>query len=119
MMTFDILRQGFFFYPAIIKVDLMQFHYQVIVWNLSQTTNFRLVQTERVCRRQLRLDENGKKFSKRVKTLWEKEKLLSTSNFSFSHSVFKRLVLQIGKNQGSCGKGLNFFLHVFYEIEIT
>ena len=26
-----------------------------------------------------------------LKTLWEKEKLLVTSNFSFSHSVFKRL----------------------------
>ena len=28
------------------------------------------------------------------KTLWEKEKLLVTSNFSFSHSVFKGLVSQ-------------------------
>ena len=28
------------------------------------------------------------------KTHWEKEKLLSTSNFYFSHCVFKRLVLQ-------------------------
>ena len=33
------------------------------------------------------------------KTLWEKEKLLVTSNFSFSHSVFKRLVLQARKKQ--------------------
>ena len=32
------------------------------------------------------------------KTLWEKEKLLVTSNFSFSHSVFKRPVLQTRKN---------------------
>ena len=31
------------------------------------------------------------------KTLWEKEKLPVTSNFSFSHSVFKRLVLQTHK----------------------
>ena len=38
---------------------------------------------------------------------WEKEKLLITSNFSFSHSVFKRLVLQTRKNQGLFGKGLN------------
>ena len=37
---------------------------------------------------------------------WEKEKLLVTSNFSFSHSVFKRLVLQTRKNQGLFGKGL-------------
>ena len=41
-----------------------------------------------------------------LKTLWEKEKLLVTSNFSFSHSVFKRLVLQTRKNQGLFGKGL-------------
>ena len=40
------------------------------------------------------------------KTLWEKEKLLVTSNFSFSRSVFKRLVLQTRKNQGLFGKGL-------------
>ena len=41
-----------------------------------------------------------------LKTLWEKEKLLVTSDFSFSHSVFKKLVLQTGKNQGLFGKGL-------------
>ena len=41
------------------------------------------------------------------KTLWEKEKLLVTSNFSFSLSVFKRVVLQTHKNQGLFGKGLN------------
>ena len=44
--------------------------------------------------------------SKGQKTLWEKEKLLVTSNFSFSHIVFKRLVLQTRKNQGLFGKGL-------------
>ena len=38
--------------------------------------------------------------------LQEKEKLLVMSNFSFSHSVFKRLVLQTRKNQGLFGKGL-------------
>ena len=38
--------------------------------------------------------------------MWEKEKLLITSNFSFSHSVFKRLILQTRKNQGLFGKGL-------------
>ena len=36
----------------------------------------------------------------------ENEKLLVMSNFSFSHSVFKRLVLQTCKNQGLFGKGL-------------
>ena len=38
------------------------------------------------------------------KTLWDKEKLLVTSIFSFSHSVFTRLVLQTHKNQGLFGK---------------
>ena len=41
------------------------------------------------------------------KTLWEKEKLLIMSNFFFSHSVFKRIVLQTRKNQGLYGKGLS------------
>ena len=38
-----------------------------------------------------KFDENGKKLSEHVETLWEKEKLLGTSNFSFSHSVFLTL----------------------------
>ena len=51
------------------------------------------------------------------KTLWEKEKLLVTSNFSFSHSVFKRLTLQTHKNQGLFGKGLNIVEISPYQIE--
>ena len=47
---------------------------------------------------------------KGYKTLWEKEKLLVTSNFSFSPSVFKRLLLQTLKNQGLFGTG---FCHLF------
>ena len=43
---------------------------------------------------------------KEQKTLWVKEKLLVKSNFSFTHSVFKRLILQTRKNQGLFGKGL-------------
>ena len=52
-------------------------------------------------------NENGRKFSKRVENTVEKEKLLVTSNFSFSNSVFKRFILQTRKNQGLFGKGLN------------
>ena len=37
---------------------------------------------------------------------WEKEKLLVTSNFSFSHIVFKRLVMQTRKNRSLFGEGL-------------
>ena len=57
-------------------------------------------------------DENGRKFSKKGRqTLWEKEKLLVTSNFSFSHCVFKRLVKRTLTNKGLFGKGINTVKH--------
>ena len=49
------------------------------------------------------ISQNGKK------TLWEKEKLLVTRNFSFSLSVFKRPSLQTRENQGLFGKGLTLY----------
>ena len=44
--------------------------------------------------------------------MWEMEKLLVTSNISFAHSVFKRLVLQTYKIQDLFGDrhGVNSFL---------
>ena len=39
-----------------------------------------------------------------LKTLWEKEKLLIRSNFSFSHRVFKRLYCRHVKNRACLGK---------------
>ena len=68
---------------------------------LSQTTNWKEFADDN-----FKFDEKGGKFSKRIKTLWEKEKLLVTSYFSFSHSVFKRYVLETLKNQGLFGKEL-------------
>ena len=68
-------------------------------------TNFRLFQTERVADN-FEFNQNGIRFSKRVENAMGKGKLLVTSNSSFSHSVFKRLVLQTSKNQGLFGKGL-------------
>ena len=50
--------------------------------------------------------ENGRKFSKWVENAVGKVELLVRSNFFFSHSVFKRLVLRTRKNQGLFGKGL-------------
>ena len=43
---------------------------------------------------------------KGVENTAEKEKLLIMSNFSFSHCVFKRLVLQTHKNKGLFGQEL-------------
>ena len=71
---------------------------------LSQTTNFKL---EEFTDDNFILDENGRQFFKWVEnTVGKKVKLLVTSNSSFFHSVFKRLVLQTCKNQGLFGKGL-------------
>ena len=51
---------------------------------------------------------NGRKFSKRdEKYFFEKEILLNKDNFSFSHSVFKRLVQQTCKNQGLVWERVN------------
>ena len=48
-------------------------------------------------------------YTNRLKTMWEKEKLLVTSNFSFSNSVFKRLVSQGRQKVSLCGNGLKSF----------
>ena len=45
-------------------------------------------------------------FSKRTENTRKRRFLLIMSNFSFSHSVFKRIVLQTRKNHGLFGKGL-------------
>ena len=41
-----------------------------------------------------------------LNTMWEKEKLLIMSNFSFTHGVFKTLVQQKHKKKGLFAKGL-------------
>ena len=41
------------------------------------------------------------------KTVWEKEKLLVTSNFSFSHNVFKICLVLMCQNEYLWSKGLN------------
>ena len=41
------------------------------------------------------------------KTLWEKEKLLVTSNFSLSHNVFHNYKSLVRQNAVLCGNGLN------------
>ena len=75
---------------------------------LSPVINFRLIQTERLCRRQFQISITIAESSPNgYKTLWKKDESLVTSNFSFSHSVFKRLVLQTHKNQGLFGKELS------------
>ena len=75
--------------------------------NQFQTTNFRLLQTKEFAEDNFKLNENGKKvLQKGRKYCGKKGILLVMSNFSFSHSVFKRLVLQTRKKTQAClGKG--------------
>ena len=61
-----------------------------------------------------KFDENSRKLSKWVEN-WKKEKLLVTSNFSFSHSVFKRPVSQGRQKLSLCGNGLNVQFYSFFE----
>ena len=72
---------------------------------LSQTTILDSSKLKEFADDNFKFNENGRVLHT-VRKHWEKEKLLVMSNFSFSHSVFKRLVLQTHKNQGLFGKGL-------------
>ena len=58
----------------------------------------------------LKFDENGKFPKKGIKHCGKRRNCflqLVTSNFSFSHSVFKRLVQETHENKGLFGKVLN------------
>ena len=51
-------------------------------------------------------------YPKEQKTLRENDKLLVTISFSFSHSVFKRLVQQTSNDLGLFGKRINQLKYV-------
>ena len=53
-----------------------------------------------------KFDKNGREFSEREKTQWDKEKLLVMSNISLCHRVFRRNVAQTSKNKGLFGRRL-------------
>ena len=62
---------------------------------LSQTINFRLFQTEKFVDNNFKFDKSCRKFSNRLEnTVGKGDNAFLLSNFSFSHSVLKRLVLQ-------------------------
>ena len=77
-----------------------------LLLTLFQMTNFRLFQTETTQTTILNLRKMVEILQRGKKILWGKKKLFFTSNFSFSNSVFDRLVLQTCKNHGLFGKGL-------------
>ena len=52
------------------------------------------------------MDKWGYSYLIEFKTLWEKEKLLITSNFSFSHNVFKSSLVLMRQNEYLWSNGL-------------
>ena len=81
--------------------------------SFPKMTNFRLLPNVTSLQTTIhKFDENSRTFSEWVEnTVGKKEKLLVTSNFSFSHSVFKRFVLQVVKPRACLGKGNRLFFH--------
>ena len=55
-----------------------------------QTTNFRLFQTERVCRRQFQIDENGRKLSRWVENTVEKGEIARYEQFLLFPQCFQK-----------------------------
>ena len=104
-MLFKIVVCKFFQFGILQNLSFGKgLNYRICLLTLSQTTNFRPFQISKTL--QTKILNSMKSSPNGLKTLGEKEKLLVTSNFSFSHSVFKRLVLQTGINQGLFGTGL-------------
>ena len=89
--------------------SIFYFFHNVIT--LSQTKILNSSMLNKFTDDNFKFDENGVKFSERVENTVEKEEIARYEQFLFSHSVFKRFVLQTRKNQGLFGKGIKgFFL---------
>ena len=72
--------------------------------------SFRLFQINSKWRYDVKnMDRNAYSYLIEKKTLWEKEKLLVTSNFFFSHNVFKSCLLLMRQNEYLWSKGLRWF----------
>ena len=59
---------------------------------------------------------NKDQLSNELKTLWEKEKLLVTSNLSFSHNVFKSCLLLMRQNEYLWSKGLTPHQNIMFHL---
>ena len=79
-----------------------RFHFERVLFRLffSQTTNFRLFQTERLCRRQLKCDENRRRYSKRIENTVGKGEIARYEQFLLFPQCFQRVVLETHQNQG-------------------
>ena len=71
-------------------------------------TNFRLFETERVCRRKFKFDENGRKLSKQVENTMGKGEIAHYEQFLLFPQCFQRLVSQGRQKVSLCGNGLTY-----------
>ena len=62
----------------------------VMTLTLFQTTNFRLFQTKRVCRRHFEFDENCAKFSKRIENTVRKGEIPRYKQFLLFSQCFQK-----------------------------
>ena len=69
-------------------------------------TNFRLFKMKEFAVNNYRFDSNDRKFAKQVENNVGKGEIGHYKQFSFPHSVFKRIILQTRNNKGLHGKGL-------------
>ena len=60
------------------------------ILTFSQTTNIRLIQTDRVCRRQFQIDENGRKFSKWIENTVGKGDIARYEQFLLFPQCFEK-----------------------------
>ena len=81
------LRHSFFNLPSLSIQIWGNFNHLSFILNLSKTTNFRLFLTKRNCSQRFQISCKWWKVFQIGGKHWEKEKLLITSNISFSHSV--------------------------------
>ena len=69
-------------YSSVMYMETFRSSYKYYTLTLSQATNFRHCQTERVCRQQFQIsNENGRKFSKWVENTLEKKEIAYHEQF--------------------------------------
>ena len=72
---------------------------------LSQTTNFRCFQTERLCRRHFKFDESGRKFPEWIENTVEKGEIARHEQFLlFPHRFQKTCTTDTKKAKACLGK---------------
>ena len=70
--------------------------------------NFRLIQTHKVCIRQFSMDENGRKFFKRIENTVEKGEIARCEQFLLAPHCFQDLRCRHVKTRACLRKGENF-----------